>query len=237
MDRWVKLGVVGTYLCFLVEVLSILSRSRSVLGMGERVNPTALILLLSALIMVLTMLAYKDKWPFKTQSKSLPEPLGESPSHAVQPVQVVPRTPSQRLTLRVLDGLIGRQSNDPTTIVILLNVRVDGPPAEVTSWELELSLGKDQKMAYPQPIPKGAPYWSAASVNEAPSAVNGEAQAISSHVPARGWLLFTLSYAQKEFDDHIFGATFILTAVENESARSRLEKPPGQWLHRASIQY
>lgn len=147
------------------------------------------------------------------------------------------KQPKQRLAIRITDGLVDRQSNDPSNVVILLNVCVDGPPAKVNGWRLDLHHGGETKPAYQQVIRNKVDYWCAATVNEAPPTTANEALPISAHDPHQGWILFTAPAASKEFSDHVSGATFVLTAVEEDFTESTLLEVPGKWLHRAKIEY
>lgn len=186
-------------------------------------------LLSAASVVSAGLLYYKArKSPKDSWAKEELERVAKAPSAAVR----------QRLTLRITDGLVARQSDDPSIMVILLNVRVDGEPATVRSWWLELEHAGKRKMAHQQIIIRNrVHYWFQGSVNEAPSGAVKEAVAISRYVPESGWLLFTIVAAEQEFDDYVFGATFLLTAFEDDSTQSSLTKPPGDWLHRANITY
>jgi len=155
-------------------------------------------------------------------------------SHPVAPTVPIEEL-KPRLSIRITDGLVDRQSNDAATMVILLNVRVDGEASEIKGWHLELCHGGKKRITYQQPIRRPLTYHCLASVNEQRPGTITEAEPIPSHVPDKGWILFTVPGVAKEFDDYVFGATFTLTAVEENLGESTLEKPTGEWLHRASI--
>ncbi len=65
MEKWIKTGVIGTYLCFGIGVLAYFFPRHQASGGAGQVNylPLALIVL-SALLLSTSMLVYKDKWPF-----------------------------------------------------------------------------------------------------------------------------------------------------------------------------
>lgn len=195
-------------------------------------NQTTWLLALSVLLMLLTMLAYKDKWPFDRADHSNGQirPV-TAPSSSIAPKE----ESKQRLSIRITDGLVDRQSNDPATMVILLNVRVDGEVSEIKGWRLGLCHDGKKRVAYQQPIRRPLTYHCLASVNEQRPGTITDADPMPTHVPDKGWILFTVPAVAKEFDDYIFGATFTLTAVEANLKELALEKPAGEWLHRASI--
>lgn len=135
------------------------------------------------------------------------------------------------LTIRITQGVFYDQSNAPNTLVLLLNVRVDGPPAAVHDWRLELRHGeKHWKTAWVQKVKGGVTDYSVPPVDLEVVDV----QIIPPEVPSAGWLLFIIPSIGPEGFHHIFGATFVLTAVEDDSTESSMLKPPGEWLHRAS---
>src|SRR5271165_3119960 len=72
MDKWVKAGVVGTYLCLAVAILgAFLGRNPSTASSprgGSEVNYIPFVfLLIAALLMLATAAVYKGLWPFKRQ--------------------------------------------------------------------------------------------------------------------------------------------------------------------------
>lgn len=190
---------------------------------------------LLAFFMALREVQWFRRCFWKVTHHLVSEPL---PSPALPSGGIAPKEEAkQRLSIRITDGLVDRQSNDPWTMVILLNVRVGLPESEIKGWRLELCHGGKKKTAYQQPMPRPLAYSSPAVVNEQPAGTITEAVPLPSHVPDKGWILFTVPNVSKEFDDYVFGATFTLTGIETDLTESTLEKPVGEWLHRGKIHY
>jgi len=138
----------------------------------------------------------------------------------------------QRLTVRIINGFVARKQNEWSTMLLLLEVKVDGPPAEVAEWRLHLKYERAARAAFHVPIDPTKmrlEYCPAGDRNVY------RADPIPKAVPDRGWVLFGISQASDELFDHVFGATFVLNAVEHNEKTSTLKQPPEFWLHRADI--
>jgi energy-coupling factor transporter ATP-binding protein EcfA2 len=141
----------------------------------------------------------------------------------------------ERLTVRITDGYFGRQPNDPTTELLFLNVRVDGPPATVKTWRLDLLReGRSWKTGYFNPI-RGKIRASDVSAETPRSADLSPVLGVDAPVPAYGWLQFRVEFPVRRFADLLFGSTFVLIAVEDTNDESTCTKVADEWLRRAEI--
>jgi hypothetical protein len=143
-------------------------------------------------------------------------------------------------TVRLIEGYFGFRKHIPTVLVILLNVRVDGPPGVTRGWTLTLARADSHVYnASQQPMPEPVAFRSLADATggdaEPARPAFFEAVPIPTHTPDKGWLLFTIDYPPKEFHDHIFGTTFALVATDDRSQKFSCVRQPGDWLHRAVI--
>jgi hypothetical protein len=61
-----------------------------------------------------------------------------------------------------------------------------------------------------------------------------DVDAIKQVLPGSGWTLFRVPGvgADDTFLDHIFGTTFVLTAIEQNGKETTARTPPGTWLRR-----
>ena len=166
MDKWVKAGVIGTYLCLVAAIVTIVVGVwKPSVSAGGHVNFTTWILALSVLLMLLTMLAYKDKWPFSITQKR--GPLHRPPftattiSNAVPPPPVVAQ-PEQKLRFRITDAIAGESAWVPgrsigENISAMISKEVDlfirlrltnqqEPPMTLleSAWKIELRDGNGQ---------------------------------------------------------------------------------------------
>lgn len=150
-----------------------------------------------------------------------------------------------RLTVRVKIGFFGRivgrdgkvlQGQDVE--IILLEVKVDGPSTILQSWTLNLEReGQVWKPAYYNPIQKFIGY--IPGVREIkPDELRAKHFTYASEtldsgvmVPSEGWIHFRAEYSHPRFHDLIFGAIFVLTAVEKSGAKSSCRLVAGEWLN------
>lgn len=150
----------------------------------------------------------------------------------------------QRLTVRILKGYFGVSPNSKSTQVLILEARVDGgsvPAATIKGWKLNLERGgKAWKTAYQQPLSPQHPIRLAKGrkglVDVEHSLAYVFHEPFDPRVPGRGCLHFTVETADEAFSDLLFGATFILAAVEDqgfESSCKELADPA--WLQPAII--
>jgi len=117
-------------------------------------------------------------------------------------------------------------------MLLLLDVKVDGPPAEVTEWRLHLNYERAARGAFHIPIEP-----TKMRLEYCPTGDRNvhRADPMPKAVPDRGWILFSVQQASDELFDHVFGGTFVLNAVEHDGRTSTLKQPPEFWLHRADI--
>jgi hypothetical protein len=144
----------------------------------------------------------------------------------------LPQSDPERLTVRIIGGFVARGQNEWSTMLLLLEVKVDGPPAEVTEWRLHLKYETAANTAFHIPID---PTKTRLEYCPAEDRNVYRANPMPKAVPDRGWILFGISQASDELFDHVFGGTFVLNAVEHDGKTSTLKQPPDFWLHRADI--
>jgi hypothetical protein len=131
--------------------------------------------------------------------------------------------------VRILEGYFAESNTEPNNVVILINVKVDDIISEVSSWSLRLTR---------EAIVWRRPSWQPLTdVNEI-NIVNLErafnvGPPIPKHIPDKGWLAFQ-THKEPEILDHIFGATFVLTAHTLDGRLPEGTRTPGDWLHRAT---
>lgn len=140
--------------------------------------------------------------------------------------------PKQRLTIRIDSAYCGETGAPPNLTRLLLNVIVDGPPANVNHWVLTLNHGADTWYLDYQAITDGVIFRPAGQDVRQPLL---DVQEISKKVPHRGWLMFTREFPKEFREYYIFGATLTLTAYEDDGGKSFAELKPGIWLRRAAI--
>jgi hypothetical protein len=172
---------------------------------------------------------------------------------------------AQNLTIRIIEGFFGVQRNDRGAQLILLKVKVDGMATSLKDWKLDLQReGKDWQTGWVQPIKNEIRFEEESASTEfrkhqmisdtlsEPFSLDVRAEPIPevsikdskiTHpilgqlVPESGWLLFRVEHAAIRFPDLLFGATFVLVAVETSGAKSDCKQAAGEWLRRAIIAY
>jgi hypothetical protein len=138
-----------------------------------------------------------------------------------------------KVQITITEGVTSLAFNDHTHLWILLNVHVNGPTIKVTHWMLDLKLDGKGRPGFRLPIPRKLRY------SPCPYPSDGELIAVEplkEWLPGTGWLFFEVPGLTENdpLIDQIFGATFVLTAVERDGQRTNSTKPPGTWLHRAT---
>jgi hypothetical protein len=167
----------------------------------------------------------------ETQKLEIERLMGELDTTR-QAQEPLPQSHPERLTVRIIRGFVTRKQNEWSTMLLLLEVKVDGPPAEVTEWRLHLKYERAARGALHIPIDSTRmrlEYCPAGDRNVY------TADPMPKAVPDRGWLLFSMQQASDELFDHVFGGTFILNVIEHDGKTSTLRQPPEFWLHRADI--
>ena len=153
--------------------------------------------------------------------------------------------PSQtvhRLRIIIKDGYFGTPYDHGNTRALFLKVKVDGVATTLKEWTLNLERGgKPWKAAYQQPIPKEKTIEfvpgikGLANIDKDPKFRLIPPAIFDPLVPSHGWLHFTVECSDARFSDLVFGATFVLVAIEEENYKSTCTQLAGEWLHPAVI--
>lgn len=146
--------------------------------------------------------------------------------------------PPQKLTLRVLDAIAGDESvysGSQGDVGIYLRVRVVNrtPPAvTVNTWKLDLFHGEEHwRIAFAQ-NPMAGPEFrrlrrGTSETNKETVGRGFEKKPIDAGASPEGWLRFTVEGVLLHY---IFGATFLLRAIDELGNTSSCQMAPGEWL-------
>lgn len=189
---------------------------------------------------------------------------------AVHRINIQSQTASpqpQNLTIRIIEGYFGVQRNSRSTQLILLRIKVDGPPATLKDWKLILQRDNGRwGTGYVNPIKEPIrfeeesrstefrraqlllnslntfdPYPTTEQLDPIPDIALPHAKStsppLSTLVPDQGWLFFHVPEAGDRFSELLFGSVFALTAIENNGVESICNQTAGEWLHRAIINF
>ncbi|MGH9433187.1 MAG: hypothetical protein ACRD3T_16780 [Terriglobia bacterium] len=156
--------------------------------------------------------------------------------------EVSPRTPEaeppQKLAIRILDAIAGDESiyiGSPGDAGIYLRVRAVNrtlPAVTVGTWKLDLFRGEEHwKIAFAQTLVTGPGF---RRLRLGPSETNKESvgrgfeeKPIDAGASPEGWLRFAVEGVLLQY---IFGATFLLRAVDDLGNTSSCKMAPGEWL-------
>lgn len=169
----------------------------------------------------------------------------------------------QKQTIRILEGYFGAWKNVTGQQLVMLHIKVDGPPAKIKEWQLTLENDEWNRRGWPvrfePPIlfEEESPLTRirrAKLIEEKLIAIVPPSQAeqepvpemmpenikratpkLGELVPAQGWKLFSIPDAGERFGDMVFGARFVLTAIEDTDVKSIGKRNAGEWLRRAII--
>jgi hypothetical protein len=170
-------------------------------------------------------------WRHARQIVPLPSRIPQPGTQLLDPEVEPPNQP--RIQITITEGVTALALNDHTHLWILLNVHVNGPTIEVPMWMLDLKIGGKGRAVFQIPIPENLRY----SPHPYPSDGKlGKTEPLKLWLPDSGWLFFTVPglSANDLLIDLIFGATFVLTAVERNGLTTDSTKLPGPWLNRAT---
>jgi hypothetical protein len=170
----------------------------------------------------------EDRKKYETVDVPVPTPTVAPPPPSTTQL---PEQPKVQIT--ITEGVTSLALNDHTRLWVLLNVHVNGPTIEVTHWMLQLKGGDKDRPGFNLPFPRKLRY------SPYPYPSDGELRVIEplkEWLPGAGWLFFEVPGLTENdpLIDHIFGATFVLVAVERNGQRADSTKLPGPWLHRAT---
>ncbi len=160
-----------------------------------------------------------------------------------QGTDVSPKTPAeteppQKLTLRILDAIAGGESvyiGNQGDVGIYLRVRVVNraePAVTVATWELDLFHGEEHwKTAFAQNLVTGPEFRrlrrGTGETNNESVGRAFEKKPIDAGASPEGWIKFDVEGVLLHY---IFGATFVLRAVDDLENTSSCKMAPGEWL-------